>query len=82
MMNYYEREWKQMHHSNGPVRIYKARPNDNGGGGSGSGDGGADAGVINKGADTNELNITYVLLNRLVWDIGVCTIYYDHMLYV
>ena len=61
MMDYYnhdERERKRMHHSSGPVRIYRAG---GGSGGGSGGDGGADGGHggINEGADTTELDIIY-----------------------
>ncbi len=76
MMDYYnhdERERKQMHHSSGSVRIYRAEPdesnesNESGGssGGNGSsGGGGEDCGsgsgdIIEKDADTNKLDYNY-----------------------
>ena len=72
MMDYYdhdERERKQMHHSSGPVRIYRAGPDESdesggssggdGGSGGGGGDGGSGIGDINEDADTNKLDYHY-----------------------
>ena len=63
MMNYYdhdERERKQMHHSSGPVRIYRAGPDEsNENGGSSGGNGGSGIGDIDEDADTNKLDYNY-----------------------
>ncbi len=64
MMDYYdhdERERKQMHHSSGPVHIYRAGPDesDKSGGSSGGGDGGSGNGDIDDVADTNKLDNNY-----------------------
>ncbi len=64
MMDYYdhdERERKQMHHSSGPVRIYRAEPDESGGdgGSGGGGDGGNEFGDFDDDADTNKLDYNY-----------------------
>jgi hypothetical protein len=71
MMDYYdhdERERKQMHHSSGPVRIYRAGPDESaksggssgGGGRSGGGKNGSSGfGGFNDDADTNKLDSNY-----------------------
>ena len=75
MMDYYdhdERERKQMYHSSGPVRIYRAgldesedgecsggRSGKGNGGGSGGGSGRADGGGINGAAEITEIDINY-----------------------
>ncbi len=51
MMDYYdhnEREWKKMHHSSGPVRIYRAGPDE---GEESGGSGGVDVGSGGGGND-------------------------------
>ncbi len=71
MMDYYdhdERERKQIHHSSGSVRIYRAGPDESdksggssggGGGSGGGGDGGFGFGDFDDNADTNKLDYNY-----------------------
>ncbi len=50
-----------MHYSSGPVRIYKAGPDesDEVSGGSSGGDGGSGSGDSDEDADTNQLDYNY-----------------------
>jgi hypothetical protein len=65
MIDYFdhdERKRKQMHHSSGPVRIYRAGPDKSdksGGSSGGGGDGGSGFGDFDNEADTNKLDYNY-----------------------
>ncbi len=72
MMDFYdhdERERKQMHHSSGPMRIYRTGPDESnksggssggcGGSGGGGEDGGSGIGDFDDDGDTNKLDYNY-----------------------
>ncbi len=70
-MDYYDHDEqgrKQMHHSSGPVRIYRPGPDESdesggssggNGGSGGGGDGGSESGGIDEDVDTNNLDYNY-----------------------
>ncbi len=79
MMDYDERERKQMHYSSGPVRIYRAGPDEIGEGvGSSGGDGGSGGGGGMAAAEVGTLakmKIHYYTRQGLVLDTCVFTVY-------